>query len=119
MMWDRTWNIGSLAGKGEVCEELRKRMIDMCCMQEMRWRDLGAMDGGRRYKVWWSGKGNGVGGVEVMLEELCEKLVKVRGLSDRVMTVLIVFEEDVLRLIHGYAPQSGRSLNKSRLFMMS
>ena len=23
---------------GEVCEELRKRMIDMCCLQEVRWR---------------------------------------------------------------------------------
>ena len=26
---------------------------------------------GRRYKLWWSGKGNGVGGVGVMLEQLC------------------------------------------------
>ena len=26
-----TWNVGSLRGKGrEVCEELRKRMIDVC-----------------------------------------------------------------------------------------
>ena len=25
-----TWNIGSVSGKGEVCEELSKRMIDMC-----------------------------------------------------------------------------------------
>ena len=26
-----TWNLGSLSGKGgDVCEELRKRMIDMC-----------------------------------------------------------------------------------------
>ena len=24
-----TWNIGSVSGKGEVCEELSKRMIDM------------------------------------------------------------------------------------------
>ena len=44
---------------------------------------------GRRYKLWWSGKGDGlekemvwkrrVGGVGVMLkEELCEKVVEVR-----------------------------------------
>ena len=24
----RAWKLGSLSGKGEVCEELRKRMID-------------------------------------------------------------------------------------------
>ena len=48
----------SLSGKGgEVCEELRKRMIDVCCLQEVRWRGQGArmlgMKGGR-YKLWWS-----------------------------------------------------------------
>ena len=32
-------------------------------------------------------------------EELCEKVVEVRRASDRVMTPVVVFEEDVLRLI--------------------
>ena len=35
--------------------------------------------------------------------------------SDRVMTV-VVFEEDVLRLICGYAPQSGRSFEEKQSF---
>ena len=43
-------------------------------------------------------------------EELCEKVVEVRMASDRVMTVVLVIEEDVPRLICGYALQSGRSL---------
>ena len=30
------WNIGGLGGNGEVCEELRKSMIDVCCLQEVR-----------------------------------------------------------------------------------
>ena len=31
------WNLGSLSGNGgEVCEELRKRTIDVCCLQEVR-----------------------------------------------------------------------------------
>ena len=81
----------------------------MCCLQEVRWRGQAAwMLGmkGRRYKLWWSGRGDGVGGVGVMVkEELCEKVVEART-SDRVMTV-VVFEEDVLSLICGYAPQSG------------
>ena len=34
---------------------------------------------GRRYKLWCSGRGDGVGGVGVMVnEELCEKVVEVR-----------------------------------------
>ena len=39
-----TWNLGSVSGKGgEVCEELRKWMIDVCCLQE-RWRGQDAGD---------------------------------------------------------------------------
>ena len=34
-----TWNIGTLNGKGlEICDELWKRNVDMCCLQEGRWR---------------------------------------------------------------------------------
>ena len=98
---------------GIVYEELRKRMIDVC-LQEVRWRGQGArMPGvkGRRYKQWWS--------LGVMVKgELCEKVVEVRRVSDRVITV-VVFEEGVLMLICGYDPQSGRSWKKNSLFMMS
>ena len=41
----RVWmcNLGCLSGKGgEVCEELGKRMIDVCCFQEEKWRGPGA-----------------------------------------------------------------------------
>ena len=34
-------------------------------------------------------------------EELCEKVVEMRRVSDRVMIVDVVFEENVLRLICG------------------
>ena len=55
------WNLGGLCGEGgEVCEELRKRMMDVCCLQEVKWRGQGVrmlrMKG--IYKLWWSGKGD-------------------------------------------------------------
>ena len=69
-----TWNVGSLSRKGEVCEELRKRMIDVCCLQEVKSRGQGVRmleRTGRRYKLWWSEKGDEVRGVGVMvIEEL-------------------------------------------------
>ena len=44
-----TWNIVSGSGKGgEICEELRKRMIDVCCLQEVRWRGQGARKPGMK-----------------------------------------------------------------------
>ena len=51
---------------------------------------------------WWCGSY----GEQVM----CEKMVEVRRVTDRVMTVVVVYEEDVLRLICGHDPQGGRSL---------
>ena len=75
---------------------------------------------GKRYKLWWSEKGDGVGGVGVVVkEELCEKVVDIRRVGGRVMTAVVVFEEDVLRLIFVYAPQSGRFLKEKQSFMMS
>ena len=47
-----------------------------------------------------------------MKEELCEKAAEVRRVSDGVESVVVVVDEDVLRLICGYAPQSGRSLEE-------
>ena len=53
-----------------------------------------------------------------MKEELCENEVEERMVSDRLMTV-VVFEEDVLRLICGHTLQSGRSLEEKRSSVMS
>ena len=53
-----------------------------------------------------------------MVEELCE-VVEVRRVSDRVMSVMLVFEDDVLRLICWYSLQSGRILGRNTVFMMS
>ena len=64
----------------------------MCCLQEVRLREQGArMLGmkGRRYKMWWSGKGDGVGGVGVMVKKLCDEVVDVRRISGRVTTAVV------------------------------
>ena len=109
--------------RGDVCEKLRKKMIDVCYLQEVRWREQGSrMLGmkGRIYKLWWSGKEDGVNGVGVLVkEELCEMVVEVRKVSDRVMTFVVIFEDYVPRLICGFAPQSGRCLEEKCLFMTS
>ena len=65
--------------RAELCEELRKRRMDVCCLQEVRWRGQGEQFlgmKGRTYKLWWNS--NGTGGVGVLVkEELCEKVVEV------------------------------------------
>ena len=54
-----------------------------------------------------------------MKEELCEKVVEVRRVSDRVVTLVLDSEEDVLGLSCGYAPQSGMCLEEIQFCMMS
>ena len=49
-------------------------------------------------------------------EELCEEVVEVRSVCDRVMSLYVVFEEDVLRLICKCVPQIGRSLEEKQSF---
>ena len=39
-----------------------------------------------------------------------------RRRNDRVMTILMVFEEEVVRVICGYAPQSGRTREEKEHF---
>ena len=50
-----SWNVGCFCGRGkEVCEQLRKRDVDMCCLWQVRWKGQGARFvgcKGRRYKL--------------------------------------------------------------------
>ena len=78
------WNIGNVSGNGgEVCEVLTQRMIDVCCLSEVRWRGQGVRMlwiEEQRYKLWWSGKGDRVGGVGVLVKGLlCKHVVKITG----------------------------------------
>ena len=67
-------------------------MTDVCCLWEVRWRGQGSgMLGmeGRRHRLWWCGRNDVVGGVDVMvMEELCENMVQGRKVIDRVMSVV-------------------------------
>ena len=48
--------------------------------------------------------------------ELCEKVVEVRMVSDIVMNVVVVFEDDEMRLICVYALQSRGCLEEEQSF---
>ena len=52
-----TWNVGSMTGRsGEVVETLARRRVDICCVQETRWKGGSArMVTGKscKYKILW------------------------------------------------------------------
>ena len=104
----------------EVCEELRKRKVGVCGLQEVRWKNegtrfLGVF--GRKYRLWWSENSSGIGVVGILIkEELCEKVVDVRRKSDRVMVVVLAFGKQIIRVISAYGPQPGRPLEEKHRF---
>ncbi len=60
-----TWNVGTLSEKEEeVADELAKRRVDVCCLQEVHRQKMAAMMLGReakRYKLFWQGEEEGWG----------------------------------------------------------
>ena len=51
-------------------------------------------------------------------EELYDKVIEVRRVNDRVMSLAIVLEGEVVRVLCAYAPQSGKSMEEKKSFMM-
>lgn len=106
-------NVSSVCGReSDVCEEFRKRRVNVCCVQGARWSGHGArligVNGGK-YKGWWTGNYKETGSVGVLVKgEICEKVMEVSRKSDRVMTASLVFGEELVRVICGYSPQSRR-----------
>ena len=74
--------------RGRVCEimkELSHRKVDVCCIQETRYRggNCHTIKGkDTRYKLYWSGKDKGAAGVGVFVaEEWIEKIFEVQSLQ--------------------------------------
>ena len=87
-------------------------MIDVCCLQEVRWRGHGSWMlriKGNGYKLWF-------GKVSYGEKRAVLKVVEIRRVCDKVMAVVLVFEADVLMLNCGYAPQNGRRFKKQSLY---
>ena len=69
----------------DVCEELRKR-IDECCLQEVK----------QRKQSLYSSHANVMNG-EAVMKMLCKKVMQVT-VSDRMMAIVLVFEDHKLRV---------------------
>ena len=59
-----TWNEGSTSGKrGEVSDTLKRCCVDICCSQEVRWKEQGAKMIGNGFIFVWSGSCKAENGV--------------------------------------------------------
>ena len=99
-----TLSVRSCGRKTEILEELRKKRVDVCCMQEVRWKGRGARllgTSGQRYKLWWSGNNVGSEGVGTLVKEkiFCNAM-EVSRKKNCVMATMLTLEKEVMRIIY-------------------
>ena len=107
-----TLNMGTMRGRSsEVVETVSRRGIDLCCMQEVRWRGASARfitGKDDRYKFFWVGSNAETGGVGILLaEKWVEKVFDVNRVSDRILLFKLLVGETIITVLSVYAPQSG------------
>ena len=105
-------NVGTLRGRSsEIVETVSSRGVDLCCLQEERWRGASArMIVGKdsRYKVFWIGNEIVNGGVGILLaEEWVEKVYDICRMSDRLMMIKLAIDNNIITVLSCYAPQVG------------
>ncbi|XP_071729258.1 uncharacterized protein [Rutidosis leptorrhynchoides] len=115
-----SWNVGTLTGKRyELVETLRKRKVDILCVQETRWKVRGAAKI-KDYKLWFSGSRVARNGVGIMIGlPYNENVVDVSRRSDRIMSVRLVIQEVTYTVISAYAPHAGLGSAEKRFFWES
>nr|GFD04844.1 hypothetical protein [Tanacetum cinerariifolium] len=65
-----TWNVGTLTGRSrELAEVLKRRRVNICCVQETKWKGEKAKEIGEGYKIIYSGRTSTRNGVGVILDE--------------------------------------------------
>jgi len=104
-----TLNIGTMTvRRRELSDCLKRRGIDIACVQEVKWTGGKTIGIGEGYKLFYNGgllKQNGVG--VAVSQRLCDSVVEVRRVSDCLMTVKIDSGPNTLLIVSGYAPQQG------------
>ena len=107
-----------MSGKwGEISATLKRRCIDICCLQEVRWKGLGAKMIGNGFKFLWIGGCKAENGVGVIVANwLLGKVVGVERYNDRVMKANIIIGNIVWEIVTCYCPQAGRSVNEKEEF---
>ena len=107
-----TWNVGTTRSRsGEVVETIARRNIDLCCVQEVRWRGASTRfirGKDSRYKFFWIGNVKGTGGVGILLaEKWVENVHDIKRISDRIMLLKLLIGNTVFTVLSVYAPQFG------------
>ena len=107
-------NVGTMVGRSEeICDMAGRRNLDVCCLQETRWKDGNAKMIGRegaRFKFFWVGSKVGQAGVGILVaEKWVDKVVEVVRVCERILVLRLMVGHNVVNIVSVYALQVGRS----------
>ncbi|ESO01778.1 hypothetical protein HELRODRAFT_160940 [Helobdella robusta] len=90
-----TLNVGSLTGRSmEIAEMLKRKRIDICCLQETRWKSNGVCHIYRNtekenYKLFWNSQKTTKNAVGIFVREpLAEKVLDIKRINSRLISDL-------------------------------
>ena len=107
-----TVNVGSLDSReNEVAETLRRRNVDVACLQELKSKGEGArwiVGDTTRYKLYYIGNESGTSAVGIMVKEKwVEQVFAVNRVCSRITTIRLMVGKCTLTVMSVYAPQQG------------
>ncbi|ESN97391.1 hypothetical protein HELRODRAFT_178182 [Helobdella robusta] len=81
-----TLNVGSLTGRSmEIAEMLERRRIDICCLQETRWKTNGVChvnSDKEKYKLFWNDQKTAKNGVGIFVKEpLAQEVLDIKRIN--------------------------------------
>ena len=102
-----TLNVGTTTGKGrEVADLIKRRGVDILCVQETLWKGERARCIGGGYKMWYCGSGNKKNGVGIILKkEHVDRVMELWRVTDKIICLKIELDGVMLNVISAYAPQ--------------
>ena len=107
-----------MTGRGRELEDMMKRRnVDKLCLQETKWKGSNARNIGGGCKLFYNaadGRINGIG--LVVREELVKSVLKVKRVSDRLMSIKLDIKGSNLNIVSAYAPQINNSMEKKNNF---
>lgn len=117
------WNVGTMTSKSLELEAIMKlRRIDILTVQETKWSNLGNKSRyldlkTKSFKLYFHGVESGKNGVGIIVSaKYLDNIIEVTKVSDRLMSLKLVIDEEIWNIISGYAPQDGCSEEEKTIF---
>ncbi|VDL76640.1 unnamed protein product [Nippostrongylus brasiliensis] len=99
---------------------MRRKNIQVLCLQETRWKGEKAKEIGEGVKLFYKGEDGKENGVGIAVSEALEDSVSaVHRINNRIMTLRVEMKEGCWTIISAYAPQTGCSENDKDEFYMT